>query len=317
MAEEFLIELGVDINSTAAEAKLNTLKDEIKNTKSTPIEMTVDTKSILSEISTVNKKIKTITEPKSIKLTLNADNVKINLSGAGLNENGGRNSQNNINEVTAAYKELMSLQQRMNTYGKKVNSLDTKKDVQQIQELESKISELSLRYDDLFDQFGNQLSSTQLDNLNRTIEITNENIDIMRAKMADTSAIENQTKQAQTINEAYKETISTIKEMGSIQSKIVALDSTKDTNQITTLNQQLSDLQVKYDGLISSFGQKFDTKQLTGINEAFKDVSNNVELVNSKMADMSAIQQQKASAEQIEQSYKELMNLAKQMLIKN
>ena len=330
MAEEFLIELGVDINSTAAEAKLNTLKDEIKNTKSTPIEMTVDTKSILSEISTVNKKIKTITEPKSIKLTLNADNVdsqlnsienkirnlsnvKINLSGAGLNENGGRNSQNNINEVTAAYKELMSLQQRMNTYGKKVNSLDTKKDVQQIQELESKISELSLRYDDLFDQFGNQLSSTQLDNLNRTIEITNENIDIMRAKMADTSAIENQTKQAQTINEAYKETISTIKEMGSIQSKIVALDSTKDTNQITTLNQQLSDLQVKYDGLISSFGQKFDTKQLTGINEAFKDVSNNVELVNSKMADMSAIQQQKASAEQIEQSYKELMNLAKQM----
>lgn len=330
MAEEFLIELGVDINSTAAEAKLNTLKDEIKNTKSTPIEMTVNTKSILSEISTVNKKIKTITEPKSIKLTLNADNVdsqlnsienkirnlsnvKINLSGAGLNENGGRNSQNNINEVTAAYKELMSLQQRMNTYGKKVNSLDTKKDVQQIQELESKISELSLRYDDLFDQFGNQLSSTQLDNLNRTIEITNENIDIMRAKMADTSAIENQTKQAQTINEAYKETISTIKEMGSIQSKIVALDSTKDTNQITTLNQQLSDLQVKYDGLISSFGQKFDTKQLTGINEAFKDVSNNVELVNSKMADTSAIQQQKASAEQIEQSYKELMNLAKQM----
>ena len=124
MADEFLIELGVDINSTAAEAKLNTLKDEIKNTKSTPIEMTVDTKSILSEISTVNKKIKTITEPKSIKLTLNADNVdsqlnsienkirnlsnvKINLSGAGLNENGGRNSQNNINEVTAAYKELM------------------------------------------------------------------------------------------------------------------------------------------------------------------------------------------------------------------
>ena len=330
MADEFLIELGVDINSTAAEAKLNTLKDEIKNTKSTPIEMTVNTKSILSEISTVNKKIKTITEPKSIKLTLNADNVdsqlnsienkirnlsnvKINLSGAGLNENGGRNSQNNINEVTAAYKELMSLQQRMNTYGKKVNSLDTKKDVQQIQELESKISELSLRYDDLFDQFGNQLSSTQLDNLNRTIEITNENIDIMRAKMADTSAIENQTKQAQTINEAYKETISTIKEMGSIQSKIVALDSTKDTNQITTLNQQLSDLQVKYDGLISSFGQKFDTKQLTGINEAFKDVSNNVELVNSKMADTSAIQQQKASAEQIEQSYKELMNLAKQM----
>lgn len=203
MAEEFLIELGVDINSTAAEAKLNTLKDEIKNTKSTPIEMTVDTKSILSEISTVNKKIKTITEPKSIKLTLNADNVdsqlnsienkirnlsnvKINLSGAGLNENGCRNSQNNINEVTAAYKELMNLAKQMNTLELKIGGLDAEKNSSEIATLTKQLETFRSEYAELSVQMNGKLSTSQLEALGQSFSDLQYKLDDLNSKYQDT-----------------------------------------------------------------------------------------------------------------------------------
>lgn len=313
MAEEFLIELGVDFAS--GDKKLAEIRSNIESmSKSTPIKLKLDDSQVKSQLKSIKTQIEALS------------NVKVNLSGIGLSSSGKKSSNvtKEVSDVTNAYKELMSLQQRMSSYGKELNHLDTKKDVQQISELESKISDLSIRYDDLFNQFGKQLSTAQLDSLNRVIETTNERLDIMSSKMADDSAFKAQQKaikdqaeatkaSAKEINDVYEEIISTIKEMGSIEVTLAGLDPKKNANKISELNQQFSELYTKYENFRAAFNERFDLGQLVGIEQELKKVSNSIKVVNAEMADDSALQKQKVAADEINQSFARLSSVADQM----
>lgn len=105
---------------------------------------------------------------------------------------------------------------------------------------------------------------------------------------------------------AYKELISTIRQIGSLQVKISGLNTTKDVNQINALTSQLTELQNKYNSIRTGFNQRFDVGQLVGIQDELNKIQNTFDVVNSKMADTSAIKSQEAA-------YKELLAVSKQI----
>jgi hypothetical protein len=130
-------------------------------------------------------------------------NIRINLGGnngagggnngggAGGNGNGGNRNGGNareINDVTRAYRELISLQNRIGSKQQKVLNLDARQDQRQILSLSSTIDDLIRRYQRIRQLFDGQFDDIQVDNLNRGFQRTSENLDAISAKAADARA---------------------------------------------------------------------------------------------------------------------------------
>ena len=117
--------------------------------------------------------------------------------------------------------------------------MDTSENSSQIRELTSQLDELSIRYDDLFNRFGQKLSTSQIDNLNRAFEITNGKIDALNAKMADSVYRE--------LNSEMAKFVKLQKEISQKKIEIQTIKSQDgDLEYISTLERQLKDLENTY-----------------------------------------------------------------------
>ena len=102
--------------------------------------------------------------------------------------------------------------------------------------------------------------------------------------------IEKQAEKAETdkVTTAYKELLSTIQQIRNIQTNLLKLDETKDSNQILELEGQLKRLQESYQTIRQAFGSKFSSEQTTEINNALQTTIDKMATVQAKIDDVKA-----------------------------
>lgn len=102
--------------------------------------------------------------------------------------------------------------------------------------------------------------------------------------------IEKQAEKAETdkVTTAYKELLSTIQQIRNIQTNLLKLDETKDSNQILELEGQLKRLQESYQAIRQAFNSKFSSEQTTEINSALQTTIDKMAIVQAKIDDVKA-----------------------------
>ena len=102
--------------------------------------------------------------------------------------------------------------------------------------------------------------------------------------------IEKQAEKAETdkVTTAYKELLSTIQQIRNIQTNLLKLDETKDSNQILELEGQLKRLQESYQAIRQAFNSKFSSEQTTEINSALQTTIDKMATVQAKIDDVKA-----------------------------
>lgn len=172
--------------------------------------------------------------------------------------------------------------------------------------------------DGSLDDLKKQINSTQINPIPITIDITEarNRITNLRNQIQDLGRLRvnlnldggngNRRNNVNNTTLAYRELLRTIREIGSVRTKISGLDINKNSSQVETLTAQLDILQRRYDNIRQTFDQRFNVAQLVDINEELQRVSNSVDIVNSKLSDKSKIKN-------ITDSYNELFKIAKQI----
>lgn len=133
-----------------------------------------------------------------------------------------------------------------------------------------------------------------------------QNLSGIKINLTGSSVGGGAVKNVSEVTKAYNDLMRIQKQLNSTRIKINGLDATKDAKQIGTLSGQLQRLQADYNNLYQTFNKHFSTDQLDNLNRAFEVTSNQISATNAKMADTSAIKQQKAA-------FKELLNISQQI----
>lgn len=233
-----------------------------------------------------------------------------------------------VDDVTRAYRELLSIQNRMGSKQQAVAKLDTTKNEKEILELSNQIDVLARKYQRIHQLFSKQFSNAQIDALNRNFEITAEKLNIIKQKALDakssldgmgtsggssatSGASQSPRRQADEAVQAYKELISVLNELDSkrLQLNRLTASSPQSSNEIQTLRLQIEQLGNEYDNLMRSFsiqGIQFTPDQWNQLETAMGRVGRQIDVIQAKMSDKSAIQTQT-------QAYKELLSVSKEI----
>lgn len=168
--EEFRIGLGVELD----QASLATIRNQLNNVNNSipSIRLDIDATSVHRQLTSIRNQIR------------NLSRVRITL----IDNNGGGGGGRAINDVTRAYNQLMNLQSRMSSINSKIVTLDTSKNSREIVELESQLSKLMERYQQLYSLFSGQFDTTQIANLNNSLEVTSDKLAQISSKAADAKA---------------------------------------------------------------------------------------------------------------------------------
>jgi hypothetical protein len=159
------------------------ISEQIKNIKTgSPIRLNVElnARNVRNQINDIRRQLQEL------------GNVRINLGGAGGAGGAGggaggagRGARRQAEETVRAYRELASIQDRINTKQQSIARLDTSKNAKEILELSNQIARLNQRYQELYSTFSGDFNATQIDNLNRKFEILNEKLNLVNRKSAD------------------------------------------------------------------------------------------------------------------------------------
>ena len=236
-----------------------------------------------------------------------------------------------VDDVTRAYRELLSIQSRMGNKQQAIAKLDTTKNQQEILELSRQIDELARKYQRIHQLFNGQFSHAQVDALNRNFEKTAEKLAIIKAKALDaktsldemsmssknansannSNGIDASTSDVQSQTQAYKELMGVLNELNSKRLQLNSLDasSPQSSEKIQRLRLQIEQLDNEYNNLLHSFdtqGIQFTADQWNQIETAMAKVGRQIDVIQAGMSDKSVIQSQT-------QAYKELLSISKEI----
>ena len=178
--------------------------------------------------------------------------------------------------VNQAYKEMLSLQEQINSKSAKVKSLDASKNIKEIEQLGNEIKALQSKYDKLSDTFGKKLTVDQTNTLANKLAELEDKESMVNAKLADATNIKQ-------INAQYQETLSLISQISAKNSKMLSLNPEKDTQQIAELNVQIGSL---WQRLTELSNVKFSTEQITAIDDASLRMANSLAVSESRLTDI-------------------------------
>jgi hypothetical protein len=266
----------------------------------------------------------------------NLGNVSINIGGsAGAGTGGGKGQDiqtvriaRSVDDVTRAYRQLLSIQQRIGSKQQTAAKLDTSKNAHEILELSNQIDNLYGRYQRLHSLFSSQFNPIQVDTLNKNFEVTAEKLSVIKQKALDAkdsldrmgtssnasgaSGVSGNVKgQVDEITQSYNELMRVLNELNSKKLQLNKLDasSPESSNKIQTLRLQIEQLDNEYNNLLASFnsqGIQFTAQQWNNIESAMAKVGRQINVVQAGMADKSVIQNQT-------QAYKELLAISKEI----
>ena len=183
-----------------------------------------------------------------------------------------------LNQVKAAYNDLMQLQKRINSTRVKLSGLDANKDKAQISALSGQLNRLMTDYNNLYATTSRKLSTTQLDNLSRGFEVATNKIAALNAKASDVKGVEK-------LERSFTRLKDIVSQMGKIQLKISGLDASKNATEIFQLTTQFRDLESQYTRLKASLKTKMSGVQSSEISNALKNTQNQLAQLDAKAQD--------------------------------
>lgn len=176
-------------------------------------------------------------------------------------------------EAKAAYDGFIDDVQKLNSIQFNIAKLDPSRDVEQIKQLNS---ELEI-YRQRIATYKAANPSADMSEANAIYQRTAEAIGELNAKMADTA-------KAKAYDATFKELISTVKEINSLQIKQLGLDPKKNANEYAVLGKQIDSLTSKQGALLKSLGNLPADKQAQ-YNAVLEKTDQELERVRAKAAD--------------------------------
>ena len=201
-------------------------------------------------------------------------------------------------EIESQYKELIALKKELSNTQLKLIGLDAEKDDKQIVELNNHLKEVGRTIFKLKSQTQGRFNTEQLSGLS---DLDNENafkLSEKIAKQTDTNNLKESKKDADELNVKYKEMKDLMKQITGIKIKLEGLD--EETAQAKTLNNQLLELEKRFNHLEDKHMAKLSLNQIADLEKMYQDSQYAIQEKRAKLADNAAQQ----SAKNIANAYK-------------
>ena len=255
MAEEFKVLVGAELKSDAIQG----IRDQINGMPT--INLKMNTGRVRSQLTNIRKQIEKLS---GIKITLTDG------SGVGAG-NSGNAIKNTVNSMNVAYKQMLTMQRKISSIKLQIGGLDSGKNGSQITELRKQLRQLEDDYKFIQQTFSqSNLPTDQWVKLQTIISSTEEKLDVLKSKIADTKAQMAKDISVKFDNGTFNNDVSQLDaSLSKIKSK-----STEVTQGMKDLNTALADMQTArskgdIDGLISSYDR---------YEAALKKVKNQIEI---------------------------------------
>ncbi len=189
-----------------------------------------------------------------------------------------------IQKATSAYKELYDISKQISTLELKIGSLDTKSNSAEITELQNQLNNLRQVYQQVQAAFQGSLTPTQLSSLSAVIYDTQDKLNLLDAKIADTKA----------------------KLAGSIQMKLGTSEFTKDIANIelgmsklsivsTELSAELSNMRAS----LNSMKSAEQSGNMDAMVSSYRDYETALKSANNQLKEAAKNQQMYAEAQKL------------------
>lgn len=265
-----------------------------------PITLKIDSSEITKQIDNIKKQIQSIS------------NIKVGLPSASNNSNVKMpkivdgNDTRYIYTVTEAYKDLMNVLRQLNSKETALKKLDIKTDPKQIEVLKKQINELNAEAERLIDTWANKFTLVQNNNINRMLGNDARGSAQLSAQLADKSKIQ------ENIN-AYQSLLDLQNQISSKQISIAKLDTGSNTNQISQLNAELSELETKYQELRNQLSGKLSIGQLQELDNVSKTTAQAIDMIKARLADLNSAKASNDNIKTLQSQFQNLINISKQI----
>jgi len=265
-----------------------------------PITLKIDSSEITKQIDNIKKQIQSIS------------NIKVGLPSASNNSNvkmpkivDGSDTRY-IYTVTEAYKDLMNVLRQLNSKETALKKLDIKTDPKQIEVLKKQINELNVEAERLIDTWANKFTLVQNNDINRLLGNNARGSAQLSAQLTDKAKIQ------ENIN-AYQSLLDLQNQIASKQISIAKLDTGSNTNQISQLNAELSELETKYQELRNQLSGKLSIGQLQELDNVSKTTAQAIDMINAKLADLNSAKASNDNIKALQSQFQNLINISKQI----
>lgn len=288
----------------------SSISDAIQNIKVADINLTTmrghvdQLKTVLGQIGFNNSSIDVITKDID-KLGISVTNVttklnkdgSINLTVKGIDQmeravtvmktidkvgnikNLGTSISQSFNETENAYKRLIDIVKEMSNIKVKIAGLDADKNSAEINELTAQLNKLESEYNDLYAITGKNLSNGQFTKLCQEITDGANKIRQAESRMSDTSAIKTQ-------ENAYKELVSILKQIDSLEINVTKLKGQgASNNEIAEIEAQLRNLRNTYREIEHSMNKPLSSSQLDDLYNQVAKTQNRIDKLNASILD--------------------------------
>ena len=144
--------------------------------------------------------------------------------------------------ATESYTKLKAIQSDLILAKKRFNTADPDENGAQYRLLAKQIQELETSYNDLYSTASKDLSTTQIESLDRGFEKLNRDLQLSNAKMADTSALKVKNQAVAEHQAQVDKVIAKYQELGRLEVKRVGLDTSKDVQAIKALDAEIEEV---------------------------------------------------------------------------
>ena len=293
MAEsEFKIKVGVDINPAGIQKQLNSIKGN-------KLKIDIDTTAANNKINALKKNIESLAK------------IQVKIGGFGVASTGNLNFSNGyakeIKNASAAFKELQAIQRQIKANMYSISLFDADKDKAEIKELEATIESLMSEYNKLYNiknkslkpiekaaldrDFNAEISGTkQVTEAYKQLAKASREIGKIKIKIAgldgvtDANQIETYKRQLEELEATYNRLkASLVQNMSETQFGKLSADVTDTMNKLDQLNARLLDAKTKAANKISSdIGVGDFDNDISKLEYSYRRINNaNEDLINS------------------------------------
>lgn len=189
-----------------------------------------------------------------------------------------------IQKATSAYKELYNISKQISSLELKIGSLDTKSNSAEITELQNQLNNLRQAYQQVQTAFQGSLTPTQLSSLSAVIYDTQDKLNLLDAKIADTKA----------------------KLAGSIQMKLGTSEFTKDIanielgmSKLSTVSTELSAELSNMRASLNSMKSAEQSGNMDAMVSSYRDYETALKSANNQLKEATKNQQMYVEAQKL------------------
>ena len=262
---------GLGFNSTSIDAITKDFNELGISVKNVTTRLRSDGSVVLS-VKGIDQYERAVTLMRSI--SVDGGNVSVTNLGTSISQS--------FKEAEAAFARLKAIVNEMGNLKVKIAGLDANQNKAEIAELTSQLNKLEAEYNELYSITSRNLNDSQIDELSQSAQNAENKIAQLNAKMADTSAIQ---KQAQ----AFKELSAVSKEIGNLEIGIAKLKAQGgNAAQIEVLEQQLRELQMTYQHLVTTMDTPLTGNQWSAIYTQIAQTQDKLAQLDAKVIDTKA-----------------------------